>query len=357
MATQDWPTDRAFAGAEVRPGADVPKSTFRGFYTGNRGTTSHLADRLTCEVLLPPCKHRADAARREAFFMGLVSTGDWVRFGMPHRPQPRGTFGGSPTVSGAVAAGARSITVTNYTAPPNRLLFPTAIDNAVWTKATGVTVTANYASAPSGLPGMCERVQYNGTGTAGSFRLYQAATGDLAIPAAGQQVVCSTYLTAFSGTPTVRIGNNLGGFTSCTLNSNWQRFSVAGTGNGSTALQILLYSNTADNAAWDIGMYGAEVEPGTTPTDYSIASLAAGDFIGVSGNLLQVAYAGATEGGAGLMTVPLLYPVQKAISSGAAVAWNAPTGTWQLDTDGLELDYSPGNIQGGIAVPFRQVVV
>lgn len=355
MATQDWPTDRAFMGATFTLGADVPKSVFRGFYTGNRETLSHLADRLTCIVTLPPCRSKADAARREAFCMGLVSTGDWVRFPMPQRAAPVGAIGGSPTVSGAVLAGARSLTLTNFLSLPNRLPFPSAIDNAAWTKTTGVTVTANYASAPAGLPGMAERVQYSGAGSAGSFRVYEAAAGDLSVPAAGQQVVCSVYLTAPTGTPTVRIANNLGNFTTCALNANWQRFSVAGTGNGSTALQLLLYSNTADNAAWDISMYGAQAETGATATALAIGSISAGDFFGVGGNLLQVAYPGAT--GNDTMTVPLLYPAPKAISSGAAVTLTAPTGTWELDTDGLQLDYTAGVIQQGIALPFRQVAV
>jgi len=355
MAIVDWPTDRDFFPANFQVSADVPTSAWRSPYTGTRETVNHGADRILCIVSLPPCRAAA-AARREALIGQLVSTGDTVRFPMFHRRQPRGTFGGSPTVSGAVAAGARSITVAGYTAPPNRLAYPIAIDNAAWIKTTGVTVTANYASAPDGLPGLADRVQYNGTGTSDNFRVYGSAGGDIAIPASGVQVVCSVYLTANTGTPTVLIANNLGNYTTCALNVTWQRFSVVGTGNGASVAQILLYSNTADNAAWDISMYGAQIETGATPTAFSIASLAAGDFIGVGGNLLQVAYAGATEGGAGLMTVPLARPVQKAISNGAAVSWDAPTGLWQLEAESMAFDYSAPVLQGGIALPFRQVI-
>lgn len=102
----------------------------------------------------------------------------------------------------------------------------------------------------------------------------------------------------------------------------------------------------------------AQFEVSSAATAYAgLATAGPGDFIGIGGNLLQVAYAGATATDAGAMTVPLVYPAPKAISNGAAVTLLNPTGTWELDTDGLQLDYTAGIIQGGIAVPFRQVPV
>jgi hypothetical protein len=38
------------------------------------------------------------------------------------------------------------------------------------------------------------------------------------------------------------------------------------------------------------------------------------------------------------------------------VQWNAPTGLWELDDDGLQLDYSAPVVQGGFAIPLRQVI-
>ena len=57
------------------------------------------------------------------------------------------------------------------------------------------------------------------------------------------------------------------------------------------------------------------------------------------------------------MSVPLVLPTQKAITAGAAVAYSSPTGVWQIDTDGLEIDYSAPVIQGGIAIPLLQVIL
>lgn len=99
---------------------------------------------------------------------------------------------------------------------------------------------------------------------------------------------------------------------------------------------------------------GARTLPITTTAG---ATLLAGDWIGVGGNLLQCAYAGAVANGAGAMSVPLVLPTQKSITAGAAVSYVAPTGVWVMDDTGLQLDYSPANVQGGIAIPLQQVIL
>lgn len=99
---------------------------------------------------------------------------------------------------------------------------------------------------------------------------------------------------------------------------------------------------------------GARTLPITTTAG---ATLLAGDWIGVGGNLLQCAYAGAVANGAGAMSVPLVLPTQRAITAGAAVSYVAPTGVWEMDDAGLQLDYSPASVQGGIAIPLQQVIL
>jgi len=111
MSTVNWPSLRAFGAANFRFGASTPKSSFVGFFDGQVQSISHLADRLRCTVSMPPC-NAADGAEREAFFMGLASTGDWVRLGHLQRLEPRGTLRGTPTVASLAAAGARSLVVS-----------------------------------------------------------------------------------------------------------------------------------------------------------------------------------------------------------------------------------------------------
>lgn len=110
MATLDWPTERAFQPQRVQFGAVTPKAAWAAPFTGQVQSISHLSDRLACTLMLPPCSH-ADAGKREAFFLALASTGDWVRLGHPTRPVPAGTLRGTPTVASTTAAGARSLSV------------------------------------------------------------------------------------------------------------------------------------------------------------------------------------------------------------------------------------------------------
>lgn len=200
MATIDWPAGRAFEPRRVTWGVSTPKAAWAAPYTGARQTLSHLADRLRCAVTLPPC-NEAQAGLREAFFLSLASTGDWVRMGHPTRPLPLGTLRGTPTAAAAAAAGARTVQVQ----------------------------------------------------------------------------------------------------------------SVAG------------------------------------------ATLLGGDVLGGGGRLLLAAYPGAVANGAGVLTVPLVLPLQVALASGAAISWQAPTTTWQLLVDMLDLNYGRARWQGELTIPLAEV--
>jgi hypothetical protein len=87
------------------------------------------------------------------------------------------------------------------------------------------------------------------------------------------------------------------------------------------------------------------------------ATLMAGDWFAIGGNLLTCGPGGAVANGSGQMTVPLSLPLQRPVTAGAAVELAAPTGLWELDDAGLQLDYSAPSIQGGIALALLQVVL
>jgi hypothetical protein len=110
MATVDWPTSPAFRAREITLGVDVPKSAWSGFFTANSQSISHLADRLTLSLELPPCTPQ-EAGEREAGFLDLVSQGHQVRLWHMARPEPQGTLRGAPTVAAAASAGARQVLV------------------------------------------------------------------------------------------------------------------------------------------------------------------------------------------------------------------------------------------------------
>lgn len=109
MAVIDLPSGPGFGVAQIVFNPTSPKAAWQALFTGQVQSISHLGDRLRATVRFRPCAP-ADGAVREAFFTGLLSTGDFVR--LSHwRTLPNGTLRGTPTVGAAAAAGARTLTV------------------------------------------------------------------------------------------------------------------------------------------------------------------------------------------------------------------------------------------------------
>jgi hypothetical protein len=44
------------------------------------------------------------------------------------------------------------------------------------------------------------------------------------------------------------------------------------------------------------------------------------------------------------------------LTAGASLTWDNPLGLWEWDGDDVQIDYGPGVIQEGFAIPFRQVI-
>ena len=110
MATIDWPATRAYQPQAMQFGATTPKSRFASFFTSNAQAVGHLSDRLTCTLSLPPCS-ASEGQMREAFLLGLASSGDLVRLGHRQRIAPMGTMRATPTVQASALAGARTISI------------------------------------------------------------------------------------------------------------------------------------------------------------------------------------------------------------------------------------------------------
>jgi hypothetical protein len=109
MATLDLPGGNAFGVSAIIFSPTTPKSAWVAPFTGQVQSISHLGDRFRAMVRFRPCSAE-DGANREAFFIGMASSGDWVR--LPHwRQIPNGTMRGSPTVGANAAAGAKTLVV------------------------------------------------------------------------------------------------------------------------------------------------------------------------------------------------------------------------------------------------------
>lgn len=85
------------------------------------------------------------------------------------------------------------------------------------------------------------------------------------------------------------------------------------------------------------------------------ATLLAGDVLGVAGQLVQCGYGGAVADGAGAMVMPLVLPLRRAVSSGAAVTWDKPTAAFQILSLDPTFDYVAPQMQMGLTIELREV--
>ena len=372
MAIIDWPTSAAFRGAQFTLGLDVSESASTGFLTGNRTKRSNLADRLRGNLMLPPVLDPVAAAAREAFMMGWRSTGDQLRMAMPHRRYPAGSLRGSPVLSASAAAGTRSISISGALSGVNLLTNP---GFEIDTNADGVAdqysiyhdvLPANMSKGFIGGNGSPNAQRYTGDITAThALGVLRTQSGIVAGQTYSFSVDCNSN--SLGLTPVLYIGWYTAGSVfisdathTGTPDTGWVREVLTATAPATAAIALLYvwHSNTSGSTIFGASGYvdNMQLQVGA-PTAYAgFPTLAAGDWLSVGGNLLHVAYAGATLNDAGAGTVPLTLPLQKALASSAAVTWNAPTGLWELDDDGLQLDYSAPALQAGFAIPLRQVI-
>jgi len=144
--------------------------------------------------------------------------------------------------------------------PSRRYNRITASDSiAAWLRTTGATTAAGAVVGPDGVT-MVDTLSYDGTGTAGSYRLF-ATAGIGTIPATGAGSTARVWLRAVSGATTVRIHGNgaAGGYLVCDLTPAWQQFTISGVGNGASTVQLLIYSAVSDNSAFTIGVAQPEI--------------------------------------------------------------------------------------------------
>ncbi len=376
MAIIDFPTTPGFLGAQFSVWVNTSERAFTGFFTGNRNTRSNAADRLGCQVTLPPVKNRIQAAAREAFIMGLRSTGDHVRFGMPHRALPLGTLSGTPTVSSSAAAGARSVTIGGaFTIYGGLLVSDFEVDTDAdglsdnWASyVLGSSTALTFAHTTDAYYGSrAQRLQATALGSGTGDRIGIWRTISVPAAAIGQTFTYSAYLKR-DATSLVRAQLHISWRNSSnveisattdqvTPTTSYARYSTSSTvPSGTVTADVYLWwhsrSSNASPFVGDIDALQLETAPAAS-TFRGRATLLAGDFIGIGGNLLQSAGAAANDVGA--MTVATTTPLQKAIASTAPVIWSAPTGVWELEDPGLQLDYTAPIIQGPLVLRFRQV--
>lgn len=379
MATLDWPSLPGFKPSGFRFGASTPKSAWGGFFTGQAQRISHLADRLRAEMTLPPCS-LADAGAREAFFMQLASSGDWVRLGHFLRPHPLGDMRGTPTVYANTAAGARTIKIGKATTPTNLLTGTQAFDSAADWTLDNLTVTANTHARPSTATVSADTLT-DASSSAGNIHQDLTVADDTATytgsvyvrkTSGGTSKTFTLTMQLIGGSAAMNIlrintdsGAILGGtgaVTSSSDNVYWRiSASVTNDASGNTTLRFRLdpargEHGSATTTAATTGsavVWGAQLEPGATMTDYEgTPALRGGDIFGVGTQLLITGYKGEVQNSSPYLDVPLALPLRQAATAGDAVTWDRPTGNFQLLGDMSQVEYLPGRYQAALNLQF-----
>lgn len=197
-------------------------------------------------------------------------------------PVPGGT---TPTINDLV-----KLTGSNWDRVPdkNYIEWSEDVTNAVWTKRTGVTVTQVSDTDPrDGFSAItASRIVYDGSGTAGDDRWYQAFTVlGLSIIPPGLPVEVSLWLRTESGTATLVLGPNITlGTTTCNITTSWQRFTCSGTGNGTAGFVMEIVGS--GNSAFTVRAWGHQYEFGGAPTTYTKTTSAPG-YLAAPGTISQ----------------------------------------------------------------------
>jgi len=151
-------------------------------------------------------------------------------------------------------------------AATNLVLYSEQFDNAAWSKASGVTVSANQTIAPDGKQ-TADLISV----PAGSGGVYQSISGTVS----GQAYTWSVYVKGVPG-EIVNVGTNpaSGGspvYKQVSLTDDWQRVSGTIVSNGSNInfhFRSDYPSPSGVVGAFDVYAWGAQLEEGTIATPY-----------------------------------------------------------------------------------------
>lgn len=377
MTTLAWPATRAFEPARMIWGVRAPSSAWNAFYTGQSQSIVHLGHRLELTLSLPPCRPAA-AAEREAFLMSLAARGDWVRLGHFARRVPLGNAGARTgvTVASAAAAGASSVALAGLTSKANLLT------NGSFEIDSNADALADGWGVFVGNTGDVARTHSKGLGTYG-FEQHGLKSQFLQITAAGNSNDSGLlFLTNIPVAPNTTYTLGFYGFTNTVgkvygLARTLKEDQATQTGgdqataflsSGVAARKTVTFTTPSDCAYAQVMVRGitvvndyfyvdaVQLERGATPTEFGgYASLASGDVIAVADQLIQCAYPGATANDAGAVTVNTVVPLRKALSQGAAVTLDNPTGLFQLVGSDYGFDYRAPLVQQGVDLRFLEV--
>ena len=353
MSIISWPTSLSTA-AEFTLGQQRYDVTESSDSTGADAARLLGPPRWTVSLRSADAVPLAEAGAWEAMLLQLRGRVNHLALHDPVRAVPQGNLRGSPILNATAAAGATSLVLANVRHADNLLIYQRSFDNAAWTLVSGATVTPDTTASP---PGSSSADTITDPNAAGSALVRQSvAVADDSTAYVGSVFVRKTsggtsptfairltFTGGSAATAIAKFNTDTGAVLSGTMtvesySGTWWRIykSIANDASGNTGLQLDLFpaiaahglSTTDVTATGSAIVWSAQLQPGTTPTDYDLADLKAGDWLqigsGVGTSQLVKVTADAQEVNAGTMTVSFEPPLRTAFSAGTAVTWNRP---------------------------------
>lgn len=382
MTTYTWPDSRIYRPHqfELRV-VDNLQRVHESPLSGAVQTQAMPGARWGWSYTLSP--HSVDERRAvEAWLIKLSGRHHRVRLWDIRAPRPAGNIALSGVTLGAAAAQfATSLQLAGCYPANNRLRYSRAFDNGVWSKA-GATVVANAAAAPDGAT-TADRIvpstsveshtltQVASAVAVGDTLTFSCYAYNDGAPAFVLQFVSATG--AFNGYQTdVRVDLSTGGFLAhagtaiarrCDAVAGapgWYRVSMTVQAPLSGAVSCRLFSavsttnfTLAGDGTSGTRVWGAQLEIAGAPSEQSeIATLKAGDWLGLADLQKVRVVEDAAATAAGAMTVEVRHMLRNAITSGTGVVLDKPTALYMRTDPGLVMPRQAGMTEPGVTVDF-----
>jgi len=336
MSTTDWPA--SIVPAAVQWQLQKAGTQFTSPFNGTTQAVDYVAERWQVSLSLPAVRSAGAVAALLNNMAGGVNRVNLWHHGTGG--QPAGTLRGSPTLGTGAARGDASVVLANCTS------------GGQWIAGSGFELDSNFDGLSDGLTAY-QRGTYSGRansrpggtwaynqrvlltslgGTYGDqvgFRftatfpvtagLSYSYSADLLGSTTNQVALDADFYTADN----VYLGRLYGSWAGSGV--GFDRRSVSGTAPVGAAYAVLYaFMHTGTGAAPEIRVDNVQFEQAAAATAYGSSdslrppTLLAGDMIGCSGHLFQVA-SDCTANDGGAMTVPLVNRVRATIASSTAV--------------------------------------
>jgi hypothetical protein len=358
MSTIDWPT--SITPAAVQWQIQKAGVQFASPFNGTTQAVDYMAERWAVSLSLPNQRSPGALAALMNSLAGGVNRVNLWHHGSGG--QPAGTLRGTPVLGSGAARGDATLTLAACTGVNLILSGGFEID----TNADGLA--DNWAVSTAGTTGSIGYGLVDGT--SGKFQSIAAAGLG---PTSGDQVqVGSTVYAGVSAGQTYTYGIDVWGSGGAALKIwiEWRtsanafistsessglslptgrtRYTISAQAPSTAArayLKLRIDTRSGGPSACTLNIDSAQIEAGAMAGSFTATTLLAGDMIGCSGHLFQVA-SDCTATDAGVMTVPVVNRARATIASSTAVTWYRPTAQFILPAMAAGAMQVPGYTQG-----------